>query len=162
MLTANEIKAKVARYWRYERQCPMVAVEASCRLDAWNDGGQADVLAVTKDRYLIETEVKMSLADMRKDKNKPKHRSFRAADGIYPTHNFYFAVPYKLGAKACWVRNQLFPYAGILVFDEGSSGPVSIPYHATVLSTKKLGLLQLTRMAREMSASICRLLGEGW
>lgn len=48
-LTADSIKAAVAAYWRYTRQCPLVALEASCLLEPFNDGGQADVLAVEVD-----------------------------------------------------------------------------------------------------------------
>ncbi len=53
MTSAKAIKAAVAAYWRYSRQCPLIALEASARLQAFNDGGQADVLAVNNDRLLV-------------------------------------------------------------------------------------------------------------
>ncbi len=53
MTSAKAIKAAVAAYWRYGRQCPLIALEASARLQAFNDGGQADVLAVNNDRLLV-------------------------------------------------------------------------------------------------------------
>jgi hypothetical protein len=59
-LSSDAIKASVAAYFRYARQCPLVAFEAAARLN----GGyteQADVLVVTGDRYLSVVEVKTSL-----------------------------------------------------------------------------------------------------
>ena len=64
----DSIKASVAAYWRYTRQCPLVAFESSSMLE-WGFAEQADVLAVDKGRYLIETEIKVSISDFRKDKN---------------------------------------------------------------------------------------------
>lgn len=70
------LKARVAAYWRYDRTLPLVALEANTRLVGWNEGGQSDVLAVTDKNMLIETEVKVTAADLRKDREKPKHYHF--------------------------------------------------------------------------------------
>ena len=70
-MTADEVKAVVLAYWRYTRQCPLVGVEGWC--DLQNYGELADVLAVTKERMLIETEVKVTLSDLKSDIKKRKH-----------------------------------------------------------------------------------------
>lgn len=156
-ITADSIKASVASYWRYIRQYPLVALEANCQLEAFNDGGQADVLAVTKDRHLIEVEVKLSIGDLRRDKNKLKHRSFRDNLVKYPTRLFYFAVPRELANKVKLLCDQLYPYAGVI----GSNGlgeyDVEIYREPKALWGGKLTFPQILRMVREQSATICRL-----
>ncbi len=160
VITVDRIKAIIASYWRYGRQFPLVALEASSRLDTFNDGGQADILAVTQHRLLIETEVKVSLADFRRDRNKLKHKSFREHDGLYPTSYFYFAVPKYIANKACFLCDSLYPYAGILGTDGHSYYDVLVYRNPKMLSGRKLSLLEIVRMAREQSATLCRLAEE--
>lgn len=156
-VTANSIKASVAAYWRYSKQYPFVALEANCQLKAWNDGGQADVLAITKDRYLIEVEVKLSMADLQRDKNKVKHRNFR--DGLikYPTRLFYFAVPKELANKVSILCDNLYPYAGVLGSNGLGEADVEFYRKPRPLWGTKLTFSQILRMVREQSATVCRL-----
>lgn len=146
------LKARVATYWRYDRQCPMLAIEASSRLIGWNSGGQSDVLVLNKQGQLIEIEVKLSISDMRGDREKPKHyhfykeyfddeaflpdvkgwRYYRDRWGIrkryvteepgYPISMFYFAVPECLRRSAIEVIAELYPYAGLLVVEDPANG----------------------------------------
>lgn len=156
-IKADSIKASVAAYWRYVRQCPLVALEANSRLEAFSDGGQADVLVVTKARYLIEVEVKLNMADFRRDRHKLKHRNFRDNLVHYPTRFFYFAVPKELANKVKFLCDQLYPYAGVI----GSNGlgeyELEIYREAKPLWGSKLTFNQILRMVREQSATICRL-----
>jgi len=76
MNKAFVLKARVAAYWRYEKQCGLVALEASTRLVGWNQGGQSDVLVLTDQNMVIETEVKLTAGDLRKDRDKAKHYHF--------------------------------------------------------------------------------------
>lgn len=156
-ISADSIKASVAAYWRYIRQCPLVALEASCLLESFNYGGQADILIVTEARYLIEVEVKLTMGDLRRDKNKLKHRSFRDNLVEYPTRFFYFAVPKKLANKTVLVCGQLYPYAGVIGSDGQGEAEVVIYREPKALWGGKLSFPQILRMAREQSATICRL-----
>ena len=156
----DKLKAVIASYWRYVRQCPMVALEANCQLEAFNDGGQADVLAINKDRLLIETEVKVSLDDFRRDRNKLKHRHLKENDSRWPTAYFYFAVPWEIANKVSMVCEQLYPYAGVLGTRGGDEYDVAVYRQPKVRIARKLSLLQVTRMAREQSATVCRLAKE--
>ncbi len=137
-----------------------LALEASARLQAFNDGGQADVLAVNNDRLLIETEVKLDMGDFRRDREKPKHSRLRANDGGYPTSYFYFAVPREIANRVCLVCDQLYPYAGVFGVDGLSEQNVYVYREAKRLKGGKLTLLQIARMAKAQSATLCRLARE--
>ena len=132
----REIRRKIARYLRYERNCPVLALECPCRLaSTYNNGGAADLLAVDNARQVIEVEIKVSLSDLRADRKKEKHEYFRKLQGMpykkrkqwrftnsekilepleYPTHLFYYAFPEEIVNKATIICDDLFPYAGIL------------------------------------------------
>jgi hypothetical protein len=75
-INSDQIKAIISSYWRYIRQCPVIALEVNSNLSSYSGEETADVLAVDKLRYLIETEVKVSLADLRRDIEKEKQRDF--------------------------------------------------------------------------------------
>lgn len=126
----------------------------------WNDAGQADVLAVTKKGLLIETEVKMSMADLRRDRGKLKHRHFRDTDGMYLAAHFYFAVPRDMANKVCLACGQLYPYAGVLGVKGLNDYDVEVYRQPKMLGGKRLSSLQMARMARAQSATLCRLATE--
>jgi hypothetical protein len=154
---SGTLKACVAAYWRYSRQCPLVAFEAGSRLK-WESAEQADILAVNKERYLIETEVKVSLSDFRKDRKKTCHRHFNHDTGIYPTAYFYFAVPKDLANRVSYLCANLYPYAGVLGCPEGmNEWEVEVYRSPKRLSGKRLSLKQLVYMCRAQSATLCRL-----
>lgn len=156
-ISSDKVKAIIASYWRYTRQCPLVALEANCQLQTFNDGGQADILAINKNGLLIETEVKLSIADFRRDKNKPKHHHLRGNNGRWPTTYFYFAVPKEIANKVAFLCGNLYPYAGVLGTDGNSEDDVLVYREPKIRIAKKLSLFDMTRMAREQSATVCRL-----
>jgi len=156
-MDSDTIKAAVASYWRYTKQCHLVALEASSWLKPFNYGGQADILAVTKRRHLVETEVKVSLADMRRDKSKRKHTYYKQGSSYYPTQRFFFAVPKEIANAACLLCGQLFPYAGVLGSDGTDGWGVEIYRPARLLNGTRLTFPQILRMTREQSATVCRL-----
>ena len=155
-LTALEIKAMVAGYFRYKKQCPVVAFEASNKLK-WADGELADILVVSESRMLYEIEVKVSLSDLRGDRKKRKHNSFLEGPSYLPTYKYYFAVSKELADKALDICNELYPYAGLLVvskfpfnstaFDFGVRECKS-PKH---LNNKRLPLKEVLFLVKEQS-----------
>jgi hypothetical protein len=182
-LRSTDLKHMAACWLRYNRQCPIVALEANCLLDSFSTGGMADLLAIGTHRQLIEVEVKISIADFHKDQEKEKHQAYRKMKKLeyhqigesyfggrrlkepaeYPTNLFYFAVPYELGRQVAAECDELYPYAGVLGFRK-------VQYYwlpsvrsfrkAKQLSKKKLSLLQIAHLAKEQSATLCRLLGK--
>jgi hypothetical protein len=97
------VRYGVLRWLRFERRCAMVMHERS----PWWTGGVPDVIGVTQSAQVIEVEIKISMADFRKDADKYRHRI-----GRYPWQ-FYYAVPEVLRDKAT-AEMQLFPAAGLL------------------------------------------------
>ena len=153
---ADKIKAAVAWYWRYDRQCPLIAFECSPN----GFGGEvSDVLAITEGRHLVEIEVKLNIADFRKDRNKGKHRFFkRGSQGILVAY-FYFAVPKEIANKVGLLCDNLYPYAGVLGVKgyQGFQGDVEVYRRARLISNQQLSLLQVARIAKGQSATLCHL-----
>ncbi len=130
-MKSAEIKAALLQYYRYDRQFQLVALEAQ-------HFHNADVVAVNG-RWIIETEVKVSIADMKADIKKPKHEVLRAdylryhpdqspllqqydwhktwpnISYKYQGHRFFFAVPEELAEEVEHVRSTYYPYAGLLL-----------------------------------------------
>ncbi|GAH32082.1 unnamed protein product, partial [marine sediment metagenome] len=156
-ITSDSIKASIAAYYRYQRQFPLVALEANSQLEPFNDGGQADVLAVDKHRLLIEVEVKLTLADLKRDRHKLKHQNYRDNLVNYPTYLFYFAISRALANQAVLVCEQLYPYAGVLGCDGQGQFDVEVYREGKALFGRRLTFPQLLRMVREQSATVCRL-----
>jgi len=102
-MNSDIIKASVASYFRYKIHCPLVCFERA--LHDYSRSGNPDVLCVTKDRRLIETEVKVSLSDLKNDIKKRKWQ-FVELDkkhdwtNVYSPYKFYYAVPEGLLDKA--------------------------------------------------------------
>jgi len=162
VIRAEQIKAAVASYYRYERQYPLVAFEVSSQLEGWA-GEVADVLVVDQHRHLIEVEVKLSIADLKRDVKKLKHQAFRntikgnTMIRRMPTHLFYFAVPQEIANKVKPICDEFFPYAGIMAVNGLYSHTVEVYRNPKVLSGRRLDVTEALRMVRGQSATICRL-----
>ena len=157
----TDIRRAMARYLRYERNCPLLALECPCRLaSTYNDGGAADLLAVDNTRRVIEVEIKVSISDLRADRKKEKHEYFRKLQGMpykqrkdryyryfgdirlrepleYPTHLFYYAFPKELVNTATPICDDLFPYAGILYPSISGYGYGNNRYEREFVAVKK-------------------------
>jgi len=168
---ADELKILVMSYWRFSRNCPIVASEYNY--------GDADVLAVTSAGMRIETEVKVSLADLKRDGAKTKHFAMQRELGLvqdrpsrYPfmkaatrSHYFYFAVPETLKEKALEIVTAKYPYAGLLVV-KPIDPEVNPSYHPPVYSARKahqfrskpkLTYDQTMDVVKGMSTTLCHL-----
>ncbi len=109
MNEADIIKLVTLAYWRYSRQHIMGAIEC----------GGADVKTIATSLLITESEVKVSIADMRREfkTKRCKHQNmFGEGFSRRPNVNyFYFVVPERLKDKALGVVKELYPYAGLLV-----------------------------------------------
>lgn len=182
-MDALELKAMMARYLRFERACPLLALECPSMLEnSWTTGGAADLLAVDKAGFLIEIEVKVSISDLKADRNKPKHNYYRKVMGypynnkvrkfghvfteepnFYPTHLFYFAVTPEIANEAKLVCENLYPYAGLLrphntFYSSGTVGNVYIAKKPRAINPEKITFKQISLLAKSQSATIVRLL----
>lgn len=170
------IRRHAAHWLRYTKQCMVLALEADLI------GEPADIMGITRGRHVIEIEIKISMADFRRDIEKRKHQSMRMEAGLaykkyrqiffgkvienspqhYPVRLFYFAVPKDLGEKAAAECAELYPYAGVLGFKE-DHGFAPQPYTYRVplpLFKGKLSLENIARVIKSQSASLCRILDE--
>jgi len=160
--TPHEMKAMVAGYFRYKKQCPIIAFEGSNRL-RWATGEPADILIVTESRMLYEVEVKVSLSDLKSDRHKSKHWTFTNSPDSLPVYKFYFAVPQEISNAALDICREYYPYAGLLAvtkFPFNSAARdfgvkiVSSPNH---LNNKPLSVKEIFYIVKEQSGTICRL-----
>jgi len=157
MKKADELKILAMCYWRFNRGCPIVAMEYKY--------GDADVLAVTKDGVVIETEVKVSLRDLKRDGAKSKHWAMQRDTDSTRAHYFFFAVPEELKEEAEAVIVEKFGYAGLLVVTP-INPEVNPRYNVPVRCYKeahqfglkpKLTQKEMIDVAKHMSTSLCRM-----
>jgi len=157
MKRADELKILAMCYWRFNRGCPIVAMEYQY--------GQADVLAVTKDGVVIETEVKVSIRDLKRDGAKPKHWAMQRDTSFTKAHYFFFAVPEHIKEKAQAVIDEKFGYAGLLVVKPVESSenpsynvPVYVAKEAHQFGLKpKLTQQEMMDVVKHMATSLCRM-----
>jgi hypothetical protein len=163
-MNAHEIKAEVASYFRYKRQCSIVAFETpnNCK---WYDGEPADVLAVDDRRMLYEIEVKISMADFRHDATKTKHRLFTNDPTFRPVNYFYFAVPTEIANQVEEECRILYPYAGVIrvhKISESTAGisGASVTKSPKMLNNNRLALKEIAWLVNAQSGTLCRLARE--
>jgi len=157
MKRADELKIWAMCYWRFNRRCPIVSIE--------HHYGDADVLAVTEDGIVVETEVKVSLRDLKRDGAKPKHWAMERDTSFVRAHYFFFAVPEEIKEKAMEVIAEKFGYAGLLVVKPKESSenprynvPVYVAKEAHQFGLKpKLTHEQMMNVVKGMSTSLCRM-----
>lgn len=155
-LCSEDIKAAVASFFRYKRQCSVVAFEVNAGFNRWG-GELADLLVVTADQHLIMIEVKKSMSDFKRDQNKRYHHHLRNDTGILPVQHFYFAVPKDIANDVAYQCGQFFPYAGVLgcLYDEYFT--VTSYRNPRKLRASPLTGEQLEEMQRGQTATLCRL-----
>lgn len=93
-MTSKEIKTKLLHFYRFKKRYKFIATEAG----KWN----SDVL-VSNEKEILEIEVKVSLADLKKDFKKRKHGIYKNPTPYYTSflpNKFYFCVPPELEEEA--------------------------------------------------------------
>jgi len=76
--------------------------------------GEADVVALSGSGYLTEIEIKISVADFRRDAGKRKHRLPNgSAHGLVSA--FYYAMPDTIWPK---IEAEFPPHAGLILVDD--------------------------------------------
>lgn len=101
------LRAAAVMWLRYERHCPIVAMERGL------GSGVPDVLGVSDTRHLIEIEIKVTMADFRKNEKKwgIRHRRLYDQPAYWIPRQFYFLVATKIVEK---VRVELPQGCGLL------------------------------------------------
>lgn len=163
-MKADDIKKLVMVYWRFEKGYPIVASEYNY--------GSKDVIAVSEGRMTVcETEVKVSIADLKREKHKTKHQKDAFGKPFYNTNfvdYFYFAIPERISEKARLICAQLFPYAGILTVGNSDhylkeprasyiKPPVKCIKPAKKILSGRLSEDTFITIVRGMSNNLCKL-----
>lgn len=159
-MNALEMKAELAAYWRFKRQMPVVAVEAL----------NEDVIVITRGRKLYIVEIKVSISDLRRDIDKPKHAAIRDRVGLPLFENqrprygsvpnaFYFAITDRMWAtpKVREILDTMYPYAGVLSVQHLSMIPgraTEVVKPAQDLKKEKLSLIKIAYYVKAQSASL--------
>lgn len=113
-IEVKDLEFFAIQWLRFEKGCHVALVERSPRFNL----GRPDVLGITKDRYLMEIEVKRSVSDFRANFKK-EHVSQRDQDfvlgsdelnGRWPKHFWYLVTPEIVES----VKPFIPPWAGLL------------------------------------------------
>lgn len=127
----------IAMRWLWlDMNCHYVIRERSPRSGL----GEPDVLGVTKARYLIEIEIKRSLSDFNRDKDKWHRRSYGSKAKF-----FYYMAEKPLAEK---IKVRLPLYAGLLSVE---AGRVFVEVGAMCnQDSTRLSLKECVKMARSI------------
>lgn len=142
------------RWVLYEKKCEMALRERSPRVYPC---GEPDVLGITKNRYLIEIEIKRSLSDFKADAHKFSRKN-RGGDFLTNATNrewlfsklpkqFYYLVPCELTKKV----EPLVPEWAGLMRGPGRSEPQGIVVVKTAPAnneSKRLSVKECCRLVR--------------
>jgi len=158
--TSTFLKAIAANYLRYQKHCILVISERDL-----GSISSPDVLAVTKDRRLIEIEVKISLDDFKKDAKKKKWGFFKFGEkyGFKTTtfaNQFYYIVPPNLKEKALeFIAHEKI---GLLSYGNDISVYTKLPEVEIIkkcgkIHDGKLSIKDTIHMVRHQSGTLCSL-----
>ena len=181
-MNSDYIKACVISYLRYTRQYPLVCFERGIMM--WGPN-KPDILAVNKQRKLIEIEVKISIADFKNDikkrvwthrenekefkRNSNEHQEY--FDKLYGMpYQFYYAIPETLKDKAVdlikkWKQeNKTYGNTGLMVVRFYPNGirwndNVYVRINAPInKKSPKLNIKDIITMTKNQSGTICSLI----
>lgn len=156
-ITSEVIRAAVASWMRFDRQCPLVSFERG------PVSGLPDVIAVTSGRLLWEVEIKTSISDLRADFEKDKWRLRK--HGIRAPHYFAFALHPDILHKGEEIIQGAMPTAGILTLhkDARPHSITGLPIVRVVKPSRRAkdgrraSLRDLVEMVRGQSATLISL-----
>jgi len=156
-VNSRTLRAAVAAWLRYKKQAPVVAFERGI------GAGIPDVMAITKDRFLLEVEIKISMKDFRRDgeKDKWRWRSFNNDTARTPAY-FYYAVPQEMVEK---IRALIPAGTGLITMPNPDriNGLTGIPGVETVVAArrrqgaKRLRLFDCVDMVRHQTGTLVSL-----
>ena len=159
-LTGGFIKACVAPWLRYNRQCLMVCFERDL---GYFVSGQPDILAISKEHFVIEVEVKVSVSDFRKDKKKRKWE-MEGGGFLRNVRQFYYAVPKNMVEK---IKDDIPRSCGLMAIDDFyhhrlNDNVAIIKKAPTNRAAERVTLPTAIRMAKAQTGTLCYLAKKVW
>jgi len=155
-MDSSDVRLRVFKYLRYKRQCGIVVFERGL----WSSD-KPDILAVTKSDYLIEVEIKVTLADYRADQSKYKWRIQERClpvGGQTRNRRFYYAAPTELAEK---IMPELRPGCGLMAVSDSGYDPVWCRVPAPInKGAQKLTPAQIAELVRHQTGTLASALTE--
>ena len=105
-VTARHLELAAANYFDYRQKLIVPNVGYGLGLSY-----EADLIVVTKDKYLYEVEIKTTIADLKKDVIKKKFNT----NGQYKIKKFFYLIPESLLKHKEKILDLIKPDAGLLV-----------------------------------------------
>ena len=143
----NPLLQAGANFLLYEKRCDIISMERGL----YDHLGRPDLLGVTRDRKLIEVEIKRSFSDFRANFDKRIIERYRLNPTIAP-HYFYFLVTADIGEKVlAFTREDIHRDYGILVATTKYIGVINIRKAKLNKAAHKLSIPKMITMVRNQS-----------
>jgi hypothetical protein len=147
----TQMMTECCAYLRYKRQYNIVVDEYK----------NCDVIGLNDTSDFIEVEIKTSVADLKNDKKKPKHTWYGDDKSRkFKPNKFFFLVPEELFEKVKPYVEENFPYAGIMIWNQGGTkgrkfvADIKVKKHAKMLKSKKLTDKQFKDLIKRLVSSM--------
>lgn len=112
--------------------------------------GEADLLAVSSRGYINEIEIKISMGDLKRDKNKDKFKHYGYAE--MKVNRLYYAMPLDM-AESSIIYDYIPEYAGLYGMYYGQHGDIRFK------ALRAAKLLHKEKITDEDRIQLYRLLG---
>lgn len=149
----NDLKARLeiiaVRFLLWQKRCLMATMERG--YDNWL--GKPDVLGMTMTREVIEVEIKISVSDLRANREKSIQKYFMTFPEKGPNY-FYYLVPKKISDKALAIAE---PHSGIIVMPE-DSWDWKVLRKPKKIHSQKVGIKRAADLMRNQSSTVLLLI----
>lgn len=149
-----DLKRSAVNFLLYEKQCDIVSFERGIN-DYW---GRPDILGVTRDRKLIEIEIKESFSDFKANFDKLIIKKYQENPEHAP-HYFYFLVNPDILQKVLEYTNDKHTGYGILSIHRSKNYEELRSYKKSSLNknAKKVSIPCMVQMVKNQSRSFMDL-----
>lgn len=146
----NPLLQAGANFLLYEKRCDIISTERGL----YDYLGRPDILGVTRDRKLIEVEIKRSFSDFKANFDKRIIGRYRDNPRIAP-HYFYFLITADIEEKVMdYSREDTHKDYGILVMTHKFIGVRSARKAKLNKEAQKLSIKQMITMVRNQSKTL--------
>ena len=144
-LLSDKIKTSLLRYWRTRSYIASMEVHSPY--------GDIEDIVAFKDNHVVVVEVKTSIADLKKDSKKRKHKKIARQNHRYMANHYYFCVPSELEEETLIVMKDRYPDFGLMVFDESEAIVETVFFGRKKVPYKQVGgkAIRVVRVAKRLT-----------
>jgi hypothetical protein len=146
---SDKLKVSAVQFLLWQKKCMLFTLEQSDGLT-----GRPDVFGLTKNRETIEIEIKVSVSDFLRNKNKltMKLRDSLAHKG--PNY-FYYMMPNGIAQK---VQFRVEDKHGLICWDNDQPNGWRVLKRATKIHPQKTSVQRIASLVREQSSTCLGLM----